>query len=247
MNPFLGRILRRFRAGGHTKQQSETAFWRGFYQAASGPSAAGFFEALGPGPPGARPGFAQLEAEWAASGCAERLLEVGRTLTSARYRDDLQIGSQTLARKTVLDLGCGPLGALCWFDAGMRVGVDELTHEYQEIGFPLERQPMLYVRGKAEDLPFPDGQFDSVLSVNALDHVERFEAAIRELARVLKPGGRAFLGMNYQDRPTDCEPVLLNDDRVEAALAPFFSFQKKGDERTDFGYSKSCYHGVRRP
>ena len=247
MTPVLERILRKVGVRARTKQQSETAFWRGYYEAAAEPSAAAFFGALGLGPPDARAGFAELEAGWPSADRAERLVEIGRTLTSARYRDDLQIGAATLAGETVLDLGCGPLGALCWFEAGTRIGADELTREYQDIGFPLGRQPMLYVRGQAEDLPFPGGQFDSALSVNALDHVERFEAAIAEIARVLRPGGRAFLGMNYQDRPTDCEPVLLNDARVEAALAPFFSFQKKGGERTDFGYSKNCYHGVRLP
>jgi SAM-dependent methyltransferase len=246
MNPLLKRLLKRVGLGARTKQQSETAFWRGFYQAASGPSAAEFLEALGLDSPNAHPGFAQLEAEWAASSRTERLLKIGQVLTFSRYRDDLQIGAQALARETVLDLGCGPLGALSWFEARVRVGVDELTHEYQEIGFPLARQPMLYVRGRAEDPPFPEGQFGAVLSVNALDHVEHFEAAIKELSRVLRPGGRVYLGLNYQDRPTECEPILLNDARVEAALAPYFSFQKKSSERTKFDYSKNCYHGTRK-
>lgn len=43
---------------------------------------------------------------------------------------------------------------------------------------------------ETEHLPFPDGVFDRVLMVDALHHVVDQAATIRELYRVLKPGGR---------------------------------------------------------
>ncbi len=39
------------------------------------------------------------------------------------------------------------------------------------------------------DMPFPDGHFDAVLCVEALEHAVRIPEAVRELARVLAPGG----------------------------------------------------------
>ena len=39
-------------------------------------------------------------------------------------------------------------------------------------------------------LPFPDAHFDLVLSNQVFEHVERLEAAVDELHRVLKPDGR---------------------------------------------------------
>jgi malonyl-CoA O-methyltransferase len=39
------------------------------------------------------------------------------------------------------------------------------------------------------DLPFPDGHFDAVLCVEALEHAVRIPEAVRELVRVLTPGG----------------------------------------------------------
>lgn len=39
-------------------------------------------------------------------------------------------------------------------------------------------------------LPYPDGHFDLVVSNQVLEHVERLDSAVDELARVLKPGGR---------------------------------------------------------
>jgi malonyl-CoA O-methyltransferase len=39
------------------------------------------------------------------------------------------------------------------------------------------------------DVPFPDGHFDAVICVEALEHAVRIAEAVRELVRVLAPGG----------------------------------------------------------
>jgi SAM-dependent methyltransferase len=41
-----------------------------------------------------------------------------------------------------------------------------------------------------EAIPYPDATFDLVLADNVLEHLERPELVFREVARVLKPGGR---------------------------------------------------------
>ena len=46
------------------------------------------------------------------------------------------------------------------------------------------------VRGTAERLPFPDGSFDAVTFTYLLRYVEEPEAVLREMTRVLRPGGR---------------------------------------------------------
>jgi SAM-dependent methyltransferase len=43
--------------------------------------------------------------------------------------------------------------------------------------------------GDALDLPFADGEFDRVVAAEVLEHIPDDEAAIAELARVLRPGG----------------------------------------------------------
>ena len=49
-------------------------------------------------------------------------------------------------------------------------------------------------RGDAERLPFGDGAFDVVLAVTVLCFVRDAHVAVREMARVLVPGGRFVLG-----------------------------------------------------
>ncbi|MFL6240632.1 MAG: methyltransferase domain-containing protein [Actinomycetes bacterium] len=47
------------------------------------------------------------------------------------------------------------------------------------------------VRGDLLALPFPDDSFDKVIAAEVLEHIPSDERAMAEIARVLKPGGRA--------------------------------------------------------
>jgi SAM-dependent methyltransferase len=49
------------------------------------------------------------------------------------------------------------------------------------------------VCGAGENLPFPDGSFDLVLSNEVIEHVQDDRAAVEEIVRTLAPGGRLVL------------------------------------------------------
>lgn len=51
----------------------------------------------------------------------------------------------------------------------------------------------LLLRSDASRLLFPEAMFDAVLSVSTFEHIVDVEGALSEIARVLKPGGRALL------------------------------------------------------
>jgi demethylmenaquinone methyltransferase/2-methoxy-6-polyprenyl-1,4-benzoquinol methylase len=50
-----------------------------------------------------------------------------------------------------------------------------------------------FVQGNAEDLPFCGGRFDAVTIAFGIRNVPRIPAALKEMRRVLKPGGRALV------------------------------------------------------
>lgn len=99
---------------------------------------------------------------------------------------------------SVLDVACGP-GAFV-LAAARRVrcvrGLD-LTPEMlrQARAFQQERgiTNADFDRGEAERLPYAGGAFDLVSCQFAFHHMPRPEAALAEMARVVKAGGRLFL------------------------------------------------------
>ncbi|MFO0952227.1 MAG: methyltransferase domain-containing protein [Isosphaeraceae bacterium] len=57
------------------------------------------------------------------------------------------------------------------------------------------------VQGDSERLPFADGSFDVLTCANSFHHYPHQERAIREMNRVLRPGGRLLLIDGYRDAP----------------------------------------------
>jgi ubiquinone/menaquinone biosynthesis C-methylase UbiE len=123
--------------------------------------------------------------------------------------------------KRILDIGCGPRGSLEWAtEAGLRVGIDPLAQAYRQLG--TSRHAMRYAAGGAESLPFPDGGFDVVCSLNSLDHVDDLDRAIAEIGRVLASQGRFLLLTEIHRHPRVLEPCAYSWDivaRFEPKLA----------------------------
>ena len=132
------------------------------------------------------------------------------------------------AGERVLDVGCGS-GAVTREIArrvgrrGLAVGLDqspallavarELAHE-AGVGDRVE-----FREGSALHLPFPDGSFDAVVCVTVLSHVPRGEAAIPELVRVLRPGGRIGVFDLDTDMTTFTHPDRALTRRIVAAAS----------------------------
>lgn len=75
------------------------------------------------------------------------------------------------------------------------VGLDQSEPMLASARHKLEDEPALggrvtFVTGEAEHLPFPDSSFDALTFTYLLRYVDDRLATMRELARVLRPGGR---------------------------------------------------------
>jgi ubiquinone/menaquinone biosynthesis C-methylase UbiE len=102
-----------------------------------------------------------------------------------------------LAGKKVLDAGCGAGGVLMRFEqaapAGLYYGID-ISERAVELARQKSRADI--VLGSVDDLPYPNDEFDVILSADVLLH-ERVEEgrAIDELRRCLKADGVLIVNM----------------------------------------------------
>jgi SAM-dependent methyltransferase len=111
-----------------------------------------------------------------------------------------------------LDVGCGE-GRFCRMlkEAGViPTGIDptpamiEAARERDRAGD--------YLLGRAEQLEFPDASFDLVVSYITLVDIPDFRAAIREMARVLRPGGSLLMANLTGYISACCDRGWVKDD-----------------------------------
>jgi len=114
-----------------------------------------------------------------------------------RWREFLVSRMALRPRKLVLDVCTGTAGIaleIADHHDGRIVGLD-VSHSMLEAGLRAVEKKNLdgrvqLVQGRAEHLPFPDETFDTVVFTYLLRYVQDPDATIRELSRVLKPGGQ---------------------------------------------------------
>ena len=128
----------------------------------------------------------------------------------------------------VLDLACGPgvLTRVLAREARCVVGLD-LTARVLEVA-RRESNPSrtALVRGAAERTPFADEAFDGVTLRLALHHVPDPAAVLREVRRLLRPGGRAVV----LDVLTSSDPrVAALHNEIERARDPSHTAFVPGD------------------
>jgi demethylmenaquinone methyltransferase/2-methoxy-6-polyprenyl-1,4-benzoquinol methylase len=117
-----------------------------------------------------------------------RLLSFGQ---DPRWRTFLVSRLDAAAADTVLDVACGT-GAVArelLHQYGCSVvGVDQSAEMLAEARRRIGKLAELR-QARAEDLPFEDGAFDGLTVTYLLRYVDDPAATIRELARVVRPGG----------------------------------------------------------
>lgn len=140
---------------------------------------------------------------------------------------------------TVLDVACGPGNTTRTLLAaigpdGLAVGVDSSpTMLAQAVRDTVAGSPVGYVRADAVDLPFADASFDAISCYGALYLMDDPLGAVREMIRLLAPGGRIAIMTTCARGPA---PVR----RVEVAaskLAPLrlFDVDEVADVLRDAG------------
>lgn len=117
-----------------------------------------------------------------------------------RRMNEVTLGAVATSKgDRILDIGCGrATDALTLAgEGGQCLGLEpsrkmlELALEY----IARDNAGLDLVQGTGEYLPFKSAYFDRVICKGALDHFPHPEQAVKEMARVLKPGGKAIIAV----------------------------------------------------
>src|SRR5205807_7051227 len=73
------------------------------------------------------------------------------------------------------------------------VDISEPTVSLARTTFTRAASPLHAAAADVRALPFVDDSFDAIYSMGTIEHFDETEQAVREMARVLKPGGRAII------------------------------------------------------
>ena len=156
----------------------------------------------------------EVQKFWQRSPCdswftneARGTLAFYRSLDEHRYKVHRRLQSAVGFEKTsglrVLEIGCGcGSEAERFARAGAHYTAVDLTNAAVSITrrrFQLANLEGRFVQSDAENLPFGDGSFDLVYSHGVLHHTPDTPRTIREVHRVLSPGGRAVVMLYYRD------------------------------------------------
>jgi SAM-dependent methyltransferase len=124
------------------------------------------------------------------------LMGVSGPGTEEEHRIALEMLAIT-PRDRVLDVACGPGNFTRDFapaaNEGTVVGLDASRTMLDVAVRETRSDNVAYVRGDASHLPFRDGSFDAVCCFAALYLIEEPMRALKEIVRVLAPGGRVAL------------------------------------------------------
>jgi len=133
--------------------------------------------------------------------------------------------------KDVLSVGCGP--------AIIETGLSE--HGFNVTGLDISKEALgqapdsiRTVAGSAENMDFADSSFDAAIYIASVQFIEKYREAIKQTARVLRPGGKLLaMLLNPQSQffkektanPTSYVNKIKHTDvgKIERTIAEHFS------------------------
>ena len=139
------------------------------------------------------------------------------------------LASEPPRPREILEIGCGAGGMLGPLGRFGRVTGMDISHDYMQ--YCRSRGHERVVTGSGYQLPFQDGSFDMVALFDVIEHIEDDLQVLKEVRRVLKPGGQVFISVPaYQFLFSQNDRVAhhlrrytstrLKSRLVEAGLAP---------------------------
>jgi SAM-dependent methyltransferase len=140
----------------------------------------------------------------------------------------------------VLEVGCG--NGMIWREnldripPGWRLMLTDLSPGMVDEARAILGDRVSHVSADVQELPFAEASFDAVIANHMLFHIEDRPRALREIARVLRPGGlfrATSIGLDHMRQLRELVPPAEGSqwaktrerftiEQVPAELAPFF-------------------------
>jgi SAM-dependent methyltransferase len=108
-------------------------------------------------------------------------------------------------RGQILENGCG-VGMYVEHLTPLGGQIFGLEYDFERTAEAALRSPRI-LNAAGEYLPYPDSSFDLILSHEVLEHVADDRQAVAEMARVLKPGGRAIIFVPNRGYPFETHGI----------------------------------------
>lgn len=107
--------------------------------------------------------------------------------------------------KVVLDIACGEgYGSNLLADIAKSVtAVDIEQHVIERASKKYTAENIQFITGSVQEIPLADSLFDMVVCYETIEHVDQHDKVMRELKRVLKPGGIILISTPDKTQYTD--------------------------------------------
>lgn len=117
---------------------------------------------------------------------------------------------------TVCEIGGGAYaGLLSLIHADNKIMIDPLVPEY--LNLEHDFSGVTCIAGCAEDIPLGSASVDACICTNALDHMYRPYDALKEILRILKPGGYFALAVDTGGTPG--HPIAIEKEDLDKYLS----------------------------
>ncbi|MBW4576929.1 MAG: class I SAM-dependent methyltransferase [Aphanothece sp. CMT-3BRIN-NPC111] len=147
-----------------------------------------------------------------------------------RYALSLEL----VSGKSVLDLASGEgygsalLAKVAQSVIGVDIDPESVEHAKQQYN---GTQNLKFLVGSCDSVPLPNGSVEVVTSFETIEHHDRHEEMMREIKRVLKPGGLLIISspnrLTYSDEPNISNPFHIKElyyEELNSLLSRHFKY-----------------------
>jgi len=130
-----------------------------------------------------------------------------------------------------------------------KFNIDHLANEYCKRLPEMLKANTHHIACTSEKMPFRNGYADLVYARNSLDHVCNPVQTLKEIYRILRPGGKLLIGGYFNSTFIDeHESSVIDDEFIDRCVKPMFEIEYRfihdsskkdrifGGEKTGFGY-----------